>query len=247
KGLLLESITHASQQELGVFFCYQRLEFLGDSVLDLLITWHLFQRHKDIDPGELTDLRSASVNNENFAQVAVRHKLQQHLQHNSGLLLEQITEFVKRLEDSDENKYMLLSNGSSKVPKVLGDMVESIAGAILIDTKLDLDKVWEIFEPLLSPIATPENLELPPLRELTELCSHHGYFLNTTCTNEGDMNVAVLEVQLEDVLLVREGREKNKKAAKGQAAYLLLKDLEEKGFLHSRHASKGTQAEEKIA
>ncbi|THU52369.1 hypothetical protein C4D60_Mb10t03280 [Musa balbisiana] len=247
KGLLLESITHASQQELGVFFCYQRLEFLGDSVLDLLITWHLFQRHKDIDPGELTDLRSASVNNENFAQVAVRHKLQQHLQHNSGLLLEQITEFVKRLEDSDENKYMLLSNGSSKVPKVLGDMVESIAGAILIDTKLDLDKVWEIFEPLLSPIATPENLELPPLRELTELCSHHGYFLNTTCTNEGDMNVAVLEVQLEDVLLVREGREKNKKAAKGQAAYLLLKDLEEKGFLHSRYASKGTQAEEKIA
>lgn len=91
---------------------------MGDSVLDLLITWHLFQRHKDIDPGELTDLRSASVNNENFAQVAVRHKLQQHLQHNSGLLLEQITEFVKRLEDSDENKYMLLSNGSSKVPKV---------------------------------------------------------------------------------------------------------------------------------
>ncbi|URE47590.1 Ribonuclease III domain [Musa troglodytarum] len=247
KGLLLESITHASQQELGVFFCYQRLEFLGDSVLDLLITWHLFQRYKDIDPGELTDLRSASVNNENFAQVAVRHKLQQHLQHNSGLLLEQITEFVKRLEDSYENKYMLLSNGSSKVPKVLGDMVESIAGAVLIDTKLDLDKVWEIFEPLLSPIATPENLELPPLRELTELCSHHGYFLNTTCTNEGDMNVAVLEVQLEDVLLVREGREKNKKAAKGQAAYLLLKDLEEKGFLHSRYASKGTQAEEKIA
>ncbi|URE49672.1 Ribonuclease III domain [Musa troglodytarum] len=189
KGLLLESITHASQQELGVFFCYQRLEFLGDSVLDLLITWHLFQRYKDIDPGELTDLRSASVNNENLAhKVAVRHKLQQHLQHNSGLLLEKITEFVKRLEDSDENKYMLLSNGTSKVPKVLGDMVESIAGAILIDTKLDLDKVWEIFEPLLSPIATPENLELPPLRELTELCSHHGYFLNTTCTNEGDIS-----------------------------------------------------------
>ncbi|URE49742.1 Ribonuclease III domain, partial [Musa troglodytarum] len=126
KGLLLESITHASQQELGVFFCYQRLEFLGDSVLDLLITWHLFQRYKDIDPGELTDLRSASVNNENLAhKVAVRHKLQQHLQHNSGLLLEKITEFVKRLEDSDENKYMLLSNGTSKVPKEKGLLLHS--------------------------------------------------------------------------------------------------------------------------
>ncbi|URE48714.1 Ribonuclease III domain [Musa troglodytarum] len=178
KGLLLESITHASQQELGVFFCYQRLEFLGDSVLDLLITWHLFQRYKDIDPGELTDLTSASVNNENLAhKVAVRHKLQQHLQHNSGLLLEKITEFVKRLEDSDENKYMLLSNGTSKVPKVLGDMVESIAGAVLIDTKLDLDK-------------------------------------------------------LEGVLLVREGHEKNKKAAKRASSMFAVEGLgrPRKGF-----------------
>lgn len=64
-------------------------------MLDLLITWHLFESHTDIDQGELTDLRSASVNNENFAQVAVRHNLHRHLQHFSGLLLSQITEYVK--------------------------------------------------------------------------------------------------------------------------------------------------------
>lgn len=110
--------------------------------------------------------------------------------------------------------------------QVLGDIVESIAGAILIDTQLDLNKVWKIFEPLLSPIVTPDNLELPPLRELSELCSHHGYFLNAKCENKGDMVVATLEVQLKDVLFVRRGCERNKKAAKGQAAVLLLKDLE---------------------
>lgn len=63
-------------------------------MLDLLITRYLYQRYTDIDPGELTDLRSASVNNESFAQVAVRQNLQLHLQHCSTLLSSQISEYV---------------------------------------------------------------------------------------------------------------------------------------------------------
>ncbi|KAL2317659.1 hypothetical protein Fmac_031535 [Flemingia macrophylla] len=78
KGLLLEAIIHLSDKKLGTG-CYARLEFLGDSVLELLITWHLYQSHTGIDPGG-HDL-SASVNNDNFAQVAVRHNLHQHLPH----------------------------------------------------------------------------------------------------------------------------------------------------------------------
>jgi len=105
-------------------------------------------------------------------------------------------------------------------------MVESIAGAILLDAKLNLHKVWEIFEPLLSPIVTPDKLELPPVRELLEVLSHHGYFLNTKCTKEGDIAVTQMSVQLEEDYVEREARDKNKKAAKGQAAFLLLKDLE---------------------
>ena len=49
----------------------------------------------------LTDLRSASVNNDNFAQVAVRHNLHQHLLHSSGLLVSQILEYVKVISESD--------------------------------------------------------------------------------------------------------------------------------------------------
>lgn len=63
-------------------------------MLDILITQHLFETHTKIDPGELTDLRSASVSNDNFAIAAVRRNLHHHLQHDSTFLASQISEFV---------------------------------------------------------------------------------------------------------------------------------------------------------
>ncbi|KAL6213497.1 hypothetical protein ACLB2K_012944 [Fragaria x ananassa] len=193
KSLLHKATTHASEQG----YSYERLEFLGDCVLDLLITWHFYQTHKDIDPGELTDLRAASVNNGYFAQVAVRHNLQQHLQHCSG-----------------------------------------IAGAILIDTEVNLDEVWRVYRPLLSPIVTPEKLELPPLRELIELCGSLGYFYKEETEKKGETVHAKLSVQLKDDLLIGEGNERTKKAAKGEAAHCLLKELEKRDITYSGSAKK---------
>ncbi|KAK4283890.1 hypothetical protein QN277_000793 [Acacia crassicarpa] len=234
KGLLLEAMTHASENELGGGYSYERLEFLGDSVLDLLITWHLYQSHTDIDPGELTDLRSASVNNENFAQAAVRQNLQQYLLHSSDLLLGQINDYVRALSELNSTE----SLPGLKGPKVLGDLIESIAGAILIDSKLNLDEVWKVFKPLLSPIVTPDKLELPPLRELLELSGSLGYFVKEKCKVKGDMVHAELSFQLQDVLLVQEGRGPNKKTAKGEAAFHLLKDLEKRGISHNNSGTK---------
>ncbi|KAK7410183.1 hypothetical protein VNO78_00768 [Psophocarpus tetragonolobus] len=236
KGLLLEAITHLSEKELGIGCCYERLEFLGDSVLDLLITWHLYQSHSDIDPGVLTDLRSASVNNDNFAQVAVRYNLHQHLLHSSGLLLSQISEYVKVISESGSR-----SLPSIRAPKALGDVVESIAGAVLIDTKLSLDQVWKVFYPLLSPIVTPDKLELPPFRELNELCDSLGYFVKVKENSEkkGSSVLVKVSVQLPNALLDREGKGANKKTAKGEAAFHLLKDLEKWGISHCSFMSKG--------
>ncbi|KAL4597279.1 hypothetical protein ACB092_12G222500 [Castanea dentata] len=230
KGLLQEAITHTSEQEAGVGYCYQRLEFLGDSVLDLLITWHLYQSHKDIDPGKLTDLRGAAVSNENFAQAAVRKNIQPHLRHCSGLLLCQIADYVRSLTESTETTRTL---EEPKCPKALGDMVESIAGAMLIDTKLHLDDVWRIFKPLLSPIVTPDNLVLHPLRKLNELCDSLGYF-KKEIFNEGEIVLVEIRLQLEDELLIGEGYHRNRKAARGQAAKSVLKKLENKGILASQ-------------
>ncbi|XVE70817.1 hypothetical protein DITRI_Ditri10aG0101000 [Diplodiscus trichospermus] len=228
KFFLQVALTHASVHE---FNCYERLEFLGDSVLDLLITQHLYHNYTDIDPGELTDLRSASVNNETFAQVAVRHDLHKHLQHCSTLLLDQISEYVHSFSKSHD------STGSGpgiKGPKALGDLVESIVGAILMDTNLNLDEVWRIVEPLLSPIVTPDKLELPPLRELNELCDSLGYFIKEKCINKGEVVHAELQLQLDDVLLVGEGFDRTRKVAKGKAASYLLKELENRGISRKR-------------
>lgn len=104
--------------------------------------------------------------------------------------------------------------------------MESLVGAVLIDTKLNLDEVWRIFKPILSPIVTPDKLELPPLRELIELCDSLGYFVKENCTLKGEMVHAELRLQLKDVLLVGEGQERSRKAAKGKAASQLLKKLE---------------------
>ncbi|KAK8597626.1 hypothetical protein V6N13_095026 [Hibiscus sabdariffa] len=228
KFLLQEALTHESAHE---FYCYQRLEFLGDSVLDLLITQYLYHNHTDIDPGELTDLRSASVNNESFAQVVVRHDLYKHLQHCSTLLSDQISEYVKSLTESQNTPG---SDPGIKGPKALGDLFESIVGAILIDTNANLDKVWRIVEPLLSPIVTPDKLELPPLRELNELCDSLGYFIKEKCTNKGEVVHAELLLQLDCDLLVGEGFDRSRKVAKGKAASNLLKQLENRGISRKR-------------
>lgn len=92
RGLLVEAITHASRPSSGVS-CYQRLEFVGDAVLDHLITKHLFFTYTDLPPGRLTDLRAAAVNNENFARVAVKHSLHLHLRHGSSALEKQVLLF----------------------------------------------------------------------------------------------------------------------------------------------------------
>lgn len=104
--------------------------------------------------------------------------------------------------------------------------MESIAGAILIDTKLNIDEVWRIYEPLLSPIVTPDKLELPPLRKLNELCDSLGYFIKEKCIKKGDTVHAKLSLQLKDALLIGRGCERSRKSAKGEAACQLLKELE---------------------
>merc|ERR1712192_169531 len=74
KCFLLQAFSHASYYPNRLTDFYQRLEFLGDAVLDYLITRHLYQDPRLHSPGALTDLRSALVNNTIFACLAVRHQ-----------------------------------------------------------------------------------------------------------------------------------------------------------------------------
>jgi endoribonuclease Dicer len=76
----------------------QRLEFLGDSVLDYLITLHFYNEYPGLSPGLLTDMRSASVNNECYARSAVKVGLHEHILRASQALDRHIVETVSNFE-----------------------------------------------------------------------------------------------------------------------------------------------------
>ncbi|KAK6123261.1 hypothetical protein DH2020_042989 [Rehmannia glutinosa] len=225
KGLLIEAITHASRPSSGVS-CYQRLEFVGDAVLDHLITKHLFFTYTDLPPGRLTDLRAAAVNNENFARVAVKHSLHIHLRHGSSALEKQIRDFVKEVQSElSKPGFNSFGLGDCKAPKVLGDIVESIAGAIFLDCGCNTAAVWKVFQPLLNPMVTPETLPMHPVRELQERCQQQAEGLEYKATRSG--NLATVEVYVDGVQ-VGVAHNPQKKMAQKLAARNALVALKEK-------------------
>lgn len=225
RSLLVEAITHASRPSSGVS-CYQRLEFVGDAVLDHLITRHLFFTYTDLPPGRLTDLRAAAVNNENFARVAVKHNLHIHLRHGSSALEKQIRDFVKEVQNElSKPGFNSFGLGDCKAPKVLGDIVESIAGAVFLDSGRDTAVVWRVFQPLLEPMVTPETLPMHPVRELQERCQQQAEGLEYKATRSG--NLATVEVFVDGVQ-VGLAQNPQKKMAQKLAARNALVTLKEK-------------------
>ena len=119
RALLLQALTHPSHNRNGLTECYQRLEFLGDAVLDYLVTCYIYEQFPGYTPGKITEMRSALVNNVTFAEIAVRDlELHKHLLHTSPALFRQISEYVDWLEmvwkkDQEEEKSVLLCRSLS--------------------------------------------------------------------------------------------------------------------------------------
>jgi endoribonuclease Dicer len=180
RSYLLQAMTHASYTPNRLTDCYQRLEFLGDAVLDYLITRHLFEDPRQHSPGALTDLRSALVNNTIFASLAVRHNFHKYFRHLSPGLNEVIDRFVRIQNENGHvisEEYYLLSEEECdeaedvEVPKALGDVFESVAGAIFLDSNMSLDCVWKVYSDMMKPEIEQFSSSVPksPIRELLEL------------------------------------------------------------------------------
>ncbi|KAL3833920.1 hypothetical protein ACJIZ3_008656 [Penstemon smallii] len=92
-------IFHFPFRHFMILFIMQRLEFLGDAALDYLITMHLYRKYPGLSPGLLTDLRSSSVNNDCYAQSAIKMGLYKHILHTSPELHRQIIDTVSRFEE----------------------------------------------------------------------------------------------------------------------------------------------------
>ncbi|ODN02294.1 Endoribonuclease Dcr-1 [Orchesella cincta] len=180
RSYLLQAFTHASYTPNNLTDCYQRLEFLGDAILDYLITRHLYEDPLQHSPGSLTDLRSALVNNTIFASLAVKNGFHKYFRHCSPGLAGVLQKFVAFQEQHGHTltqDYYLMDEEECEeaedieVPKALGDVFESVAGAIFLDSGMSLDAVWDVYYRIMKREIEEFSKNVPksPIRELLEL------------------------------------------------------------------------------
>ncbi|KAJ9703323.1 hypothetical protein PVL29_004924 [Vitis rotundifolia] len=224
-SLLVEALTHGSYMLPEIPRCYQRLEFLGDSVLDYLMTMHLYHKYPGMSPGLLTDLRSASVNNDCYAQSAVKAKLHQHILHSSQELHRHIVVTVGNFDKVPLESTFGWESESS-FPKVLGDVIESLAGAILVDSDYNKEVVFQSIRPLLEPLITPETVKLHPARELSELCQKEYYDIKRVVVSQNGKASVTIEVEANGVKH-KHTSTSDKRTATKLASKEVLKSLKE--------------------
>ena len=110
-SLLALALTHRSRGSNN----NERLEFLGDSVLNLIISALLYERFPDLSEGDLTRLRASLVNKPSLAALARELSLGQHLQLGEGEL----------------------RSGGFDRDSILADALEAVFGAIYLDGGVD--------------------------------------------------------------------------------------------------------------
>ncbi|OGV40067.1 MAG: ribonuclease III [Lentisphaerae bacterium GWF2_45_14] len=151
--LLREAVTHRSYSaENSLSYDNQRLEFLGDAVLEIILTEYLFMKYTEEPEGKLTKMRSA------LAQKNALYKLSQEIGLDSYILL-------GRGE---------LESGGNKRTSTMSDAYEAVLGAMFLDSSLE--DVKRIVMPV---IAThfPEPIDLiksiNPKGDLQEFTQKH--------------------------------------------------------------------------
>ena len=110
-ALLQQALTHRSHSSLH----NERLEFLGDSILNCVVASILFQRFPDIDEGDLSRLRANLVKQQALFEIAQNLGLSQFL----------------RLGEGE------LKSGGFRRPSILADTLEALLGAIFLDAGFD--------------------------------------------------------------------------------------------------------------
>lgn len=130
-GLLEQAITHRSYLNENADYNLghnERLEFLGDSVIELITSNYLYHRFPDMSEGYMTRLRAGLVRTETLADFATMFNLGQ------------IIRMAKGEEDS----------GGRDRQSVLCDCFEALMGAIYLDS--GIDSVREIILPIMEPV-----------------------------------------------------------------------------------------------
>ncbi len=133
--LLVEALSHSSyvnEHRADGRSCYERLEFLGDAVLELTSSMFLFNRYPNMSEGELSKLRASLVCEEALAPCARKIQLGDYILLGHGEAM----------------------NGGKERDSLLCDVIEAVIGALYLDSQ---DREAEKF--IFRYILTEENLE----------------------------------------------------------------------------------------
>ncbi|HEV7717044.1 MAG TPA: ribonuclease III [Steroidobacteraceae bacterium] len=151
-GLFVAALTHRSASGRN----NERLEFLGDAVLNLAIAEHLYRAFPDCTEGDLSRLRARVVSSEPLAEVAASLGLGDALQLGSGEL----------------------KTGGFRRKSILADGLEAVVGALFLDGGLDVaTRVIEVlFQPRIAALPPPDALKDAKTR-LQEYLQSRGYAL----------------------------------------------------------------------
>lgn len=212
QALFEQALTHRSwiNENPGIRETNERLEFLGDAVLEFVVSSHIYKTFLDKEEGFLTALRANIVNTKNLAQLAETLNL--------GSIL-----FLSKGEEQ---------GGGRSNQSLLADTVEAIIGALYIDQDFEAASRF-IHENLLSNL--PDLLEKPlkdPKSRLQELVQAKGLSApRYRVVSENGPDHAkefVIDVSVGEKTYGT-GEGKSKSAAEQSAAERALESLEDLG------------------
>jgi len=140
QGLLARALTHRSARGCN----NERLEYLGDAILDFVISEAVFRLRPDADEGDLSRLRSALVKDSTLASVATELGIGEHLILGSG-----------------ERK-----TGGHRRRSILADALEALFGAVYLDAGFDVAKalIERVFDDRLAALPDAAELRDPKTR-----------------------------------------------------------------------------------
>ncbi len=211
-GLLQLALTHPSvaHEQGAPLQTNQRLEFLGDAVLQLVLTQELYDKFRAFGEGPLTKARAKLVNRRTLAEHARRLGLGQYL-------------IVSRGEDM---------HGGRDRPSALADTFEALLGAIFLDSSFAAAREFILrqFEAAFGKLTVIPILENPKgeLQELLQSGSGGApqYFVASASGPDHD-RIFECTVHHNGVELAR-GQGKSKKAAESEAALAALAVLRQR-------------------
>ena len=209
RELAREALTHASRSsDKAELPCNERLEFLGDAVLQIIISSHLFNTYSDMAEGQLSRVRAAVVSAPSLKKVADTINLSRCIALGNGM------------EQS----------GGRGNANILADAVEAVLAAIYLDS--GLDRAREFILPLLQPAieaAAVMGIQWDSKTRLQEMLQKNGdirieYMLDEMSGPAHDRQFTV-SVLVEGQKLAQ-GQGKKKKDAQQDAARRAVELLE---------------------